>query len=278
MHGLLHAEDDVVTTQDKGKGRAVEVEEGVNEDNVPENPAHELKPKAIYEFTRDGDRIEPRLRLWLAASEPTEGGDKHVRSVDGSDESHLEDVAETGSRIAVFLDSPDRQGTPVDRDGDSREDSVEVEPKDVVLLSEPLAQKPNESLVWTLQRKVSETAEDGESSPSQASDGWDVMSNGGSVSSLPVALANKEYVFLPFIVARLLMLCIVQYANIGRWDPGTCHSTCVRHCLLPITLHGPRVLGQTPCRRTVKVHSESGRFSSNNFTNCSSKVGYFTNI
>ena len=111
LHGLLHAEDPVASSQDKGKGRELDGSDGEGEETLEPTNAYaqvnESRPKAVYELTKDGDRIEPRLRLWLASSEPTAGSSKHARIV----EAGSEDDGEASEMEDVSHKSPVEQGS-----------------------------------------------------------------------------------------------------------------------------------------------------------------------
>jgi hypothetical protein len=192
LHGLLHADDSITSKQDKGKGRANEALDVENEES--KEPANDARPKAVYELTKDGDRIEPRLRLWLASSEPTASSSKHAHFI----EDYGDHDRGTHARVAVFLDSPER--TPSNSYGElttEGDNTVEVAAKDLVMLSEPLENNPKESLVWSLQRRSHELVDH----PAHTS-GWDSTSS-ADVSptqtqppSLPAVLENREYVLM----------------------------------------------------------------------------------
>ena len=77
LQGLLQAGEAsssyLTAPNSKGKQRALDVPLA-DATSTPFPNQDDGTPKAIYEFVRDGESIEPRLRLWVGANDSTTHG------------------------------------------------------------------------------------------------------------------------------------------------------------------------------------------------------------
>ena len=119
--------------------------------------------KAIYEFVRDGERIEPRLRLWVATT-----------SNDPIDSSPGLQNGDTSSHVAIFLDKPESTpSSPTIEEPSSN--YFEKDKEDLLLVSKPLDSQPGQSLVWSLQKRSRGISD----SSAQNSDEWKSLGSTG---------------------------------------------------------------------------------------------------
>lgn len=96
--------------------------------------------KAVYEVVQHGERLQPRLRIWIGSK---------------CDSSIVEEAEgrNTASGVSIQLDKPD---SPIQTRTSLPEDLTESDftEKEMLLVSKPIMPIPGQSLVWSLQRKA----------------------------------------------------------------------------------------------------------------------------
>lgn len=194
LHSLLQPNDGGGPHDIKGKQRAagerpVDSSDGEDTDDPTTSPpeaevrkgVESLQPKAVYELVQDGERLEPRLRLWVGETRDYLDEEPTSTDEDGSN-----------SRVAIYLDKPD--STPSSPVAESSEEGLRrsTSHEELLLVSKPVTSKPGQSLVWSLQKRTKgedvET-EDAWNSLSTVNDSEDTSA---SASAHPVELVKKQ--------------------------------------------------------------------------------------
>lgn len=196
LHSLLQPNDGGGPHDIKGKQRAagerpIDSSDGEDTDDPTTSPpeaevrkgVESLQPKAVYELVQDGERLEPRLRLWVG--ETRDYLDEEPTSTDASEDG-------SNSRVAIYLDKPD--STPSSPVAESSEEGLRrsTSHEELLLVSKPVTSKPGQSLVWSLQKRTKgeETEmEDAWNSLSTVNDSEDTSP---SASAHPVELVKKQ--------------------------------------------------------------------------------------
>lgn len=196
LHSLLQPNDGGGPHDIKGKQRAagerpIDSSDGEDTDDPTTSPpeaevrkgVESLQPKAVYELVQDGERLEPRLRLWVG--ETRDYLDEEPTSTDVSEDG-------SNSRVAIYLDKPD--STPSSPVAESSEEGLRrsTSHEELLLVSKPVTSKPGQSLVWSLQKRTKgeETEmEDAWNSLSTVNDSEDTSP---SASAHPVELVKKQ--------------------------------------------------------------------------------------
>ncbi|KAH8116989.1 SPX domain-containing protein [Phellopilus nigrolimitatus] len=151
LHSILQSNDAASSSTNKGKQRAFGERPGElssGEVSVEELSGSSIgkssrpSTRAIYEVVHNGDRLEPRLRLWVGTTSNAEEEDmgNHPRS------------PLSNSRVAIYLDKPEsKPPSPVVEN--SHSDIFDAPEDDLLLVSKPLVAKPGQSLIWSLQKR-----------------------------------------------------------------------------------------------------------------------------
>ncbi|KAL5511264.1 hypothetical protein ACEPAH_4479 [Sanghuangporus vaninii] len=97
------------------------------------------RTKAVYEVVHDGEHIHPRLRIQVGTPNPEDGTDADV---DGDD-------LPANPPVDILVDAPNC--VPTDGEYDTQEE-------DLMLVVKPIIARPDQSLIWTLQKRTNSTA------------------------------------------------------------------------------------------------------------------------
>ncbi|KAL5489925.1 hypothetical protein ACEPAI_4757 [Sanghuangporus weigelae] len=133
----------------KGKQRAFGERSGELISSGFTTDPHDVSPtlrsartKAVYEVVHDGDHIHPRLRIRVGTpnSEDSTNAD-----VDGDD---VRQNLPASPPVDILVDAPDC--VPIDGEYDAQE-------KDLMLVLKPIIVRPEQSLIWTLQKRTNNT-------------------------------------------------------------------------------------------------------------------------
>ena len=211
LHSLLQPKDAESSRSIKGKERAAgerpfESSEGEDTDDPSTSSPNELQeqrsaetpqPKAVYELVQDGERLEPRLRLWVG-----ETRDHFDEEIITADEDELD------SRVAIYLDNPDSApSSPIverSESGPGRSKSHE----DLLLVSKPVTSNPGQSLVWSLQRPPRH----GDAEQESSEEVWKSLGSKMDVEEIaphPVELVKRQYAIVHLYDQEFYLLHIV---------------------------------------------------------------------
>lgn len=146
LQSLFEQNETELGPNDKGKRRAFgerPVEDfGLehDEDDLNDPASTVSHTKAVYEVVQHGERLQPRLRIWVGSE---------------SESSIMEETEEgnTASRVIIQLDKPD---SPTETRPAGPEDITDsyFTGREMLLVSKPIVSVPGQSLVWSLQRKA----------------------------------------------------------------------------------------------------------------------------
>lgn len=194
LHSLLQPNDGGGPHDIKGKQRAagerpVDSSDGEDTDDPTTSPpeaevrkgVESLQPKAVYELVQDGERLEPRLRLWVGETRDYLDEEPTSTDEDGSN-----------SRVAIYLDKPD--STPSSPVAESSEEGLRrsASHEELLLVSKPVTSKPGQSLVWSLQKRTKGEELEMEDAWNSLSTGNDSEDTSPSASAHPVELVKKQ--------------------------------------------------------------------------------------
>ena len=132
---------DTISAKEEDSERAVEI--GATRLTVESKPIRPSSPrsKAVYELIGAGDKIEPRLRLWVGTADLSD-------QIDESGSGSAQNSPTEEARVAIFLETDQECRSLFSDSSDRSHSSTE----DLVALSKPIAsKKPGHSLLWTLQ-------------------------------------------------------------------------------------------------------------------------------